>query len=212
MRHSGDSHWAENPSIFILLVFVVIVFVMSAFVGILLRQKKVMKQNHSLIELVDSLELNNAQFKYDSEYKTIVLDTVFFMRDSTTNSYSIRIEPCFVSNTSLIKTTSLSGLMMAGKSLQDSIKAHYLQFTDEPLLLIIEGQTRKTDNKNVYSTSYLRAMELCKLWQEQGISFNDLGCEVIITGTGQNGKNRFLPDDKENTFNDRVIIHIRVVK
>ena len=67
-----------------------------------------------------------------------------------------------------------------------------------------------------YELSYERALSLVKFWSSNGIVFDDLPCEVIISGSGTSSKFRIYPErviggdgfKKGNPKNQRFVIHI----
>lgn len=66
-------------------------------------------------------------------------------------------------------------------------------------LVIIEGQASRmpyyeSDWKNNYTLSYLRAQNLYEFWKENGINLESPQCQVIISGSGEGGVPRCVPD------------------
>lgn len=70
-------------------------------------------------------------------------------------------------------------------------------------LVVIEGQASKvafneSDWKNNYTLSYLRAQYLNEFWKENGIDLDAIPkCELIISGSGEGGVPRVIPNEKE---------------
>lgn len=94
-------------------------------------------------------------------------------------------------------------------------------------LVVIEGQSSRVkyhidDYRNNYTLSYLRAQFLNKFWKENGIDIASIPrCELIISGSGEDGVPRVIPpienpttsDEleswrKEESKNQRFLIHI----
>lgn len=69
-------------------------------------------------------------------------------------------------------------------------------------LVILEGQSSKVafnddDWHNNYTLSYLRAQFLNEFWKENGINLDAIPkCELIISGSGEGGIPRIVPDEK----------------
>lgn len=69
-------------------------------------------------------------------------------------------------------------------------------------LVVIEGQASKVGfNENAwannYTLSYLRAQYLNEFWKANGIDLNAIPkCELIISGSGEGGVPRVVPDEK----------------
>lgn len=70
-------------------------------------------------------------------------------------------------------------------------------------LVIIEGQASKVgfnldDWHNNYTLSYLRAQFLNEFWKKNGIDLSSIpDCELIISGSGEGGVPRIVPDEKK---------------
>ena len=94
-------------------------------------------------------------------------------------------------------------------------------------LVVIEGQSSRVsydvdDYHNNYTLSYLRAQFLNKFWKENGIDLASIPrCELIISGSGEDGVPRVVPSVKEpkttaelakwiaeESRNQRFLIHI----
>ena len=107
--------------------------------------------------------------------------------------------------------------MESSDSLKNNIK----------FLVVIEGQSSRVrfdmdDYHNNYTLSYLRAQFLNKFWKENGIDLASIPrCELIISGSGEDGVPRVSPPMKEpktpeemklwiaeESKNQRFLIHI----
>lgn len=70
-------------------------------------------------------------------------------------------------------------------------------------LVVIEGQSsrvkfNKSNWENNYTLSYLRAQFLNEFWKANNIDLASLPkCELIISGSGEGGVPRYVPDDYE---------------
>lgn len=68
-------------------------------------------------------------------------------------------------------------------------------------LVVIEGQASKvkfdeSDWKNNYTLSYLRARYINEFWKQNGINLEKIPrCELIISGSGEGGVPRIIPDE-----------------
>lgn len=97
----------------------------------------------------------------------------------------------------IIKNTILqlekSEVFKSNGNLEDNIK----------FLVVIEGQSSKVkfdnnDWENNYTLSYLRAQFLNDFWKANDIDLASLPkCELIISGSGEGGVPRYVPDDYE---------------
>lgn len=95
----------------------------------------------------------------------------------------------------LIKNT----IIELNKSLSDTVENN-IKF-----LVIIEGQSSKIPFnegpwRNNYTLSYLRAQYLNAFWKENGIDLNSIPrCELLISGSGEEGVPREVPDTNRLT-------------
>ena len=125
------------------------------------------------------------------------------------------------------------------KNAGDSIKATIQKLQknanlkkDIKYLVVIEGQSSKIpfndpDSiwRNNYTLSYLRAWNLHKFWQANGIDFTKMDrCELVICGSGEEGVPRVVPSEElerlkitsdgyrawsqEESRNQRFLVHI----
>ena len=94
----------------------------------------------------------------------------------------------------LIKNT----IIELNKSLSDTVD-------NIKFLVIIEGQSSKIPFnegpwRNNYTLSYLRAQYLNAFWKENGIDLNSIPrCELLISGSGEEGVPREVPDTNRLT-------------
>lgn len=121
-------------------------------------------------------------------------------------------------------------ILDAGRIVMNTIKK--LENSDSiknniKFLVVIEGQSSRVgydvdDYHNNYTLSYLRAQFLNKFWKEHGIDLASIPrCELIISGSGEDGVPRYIPSIKdpktpeelkiwiaEEQKNQRFLIHI----
>lgn len=141
-------------------------------------------------------------------YKNI--DTTYFEYNIEHKKHILKIPVEFNNTSSKIKDIPLSTqkmLIAAGFTIRDSINSGYKKWNAK-CLLIIEGQASKDFYPLNYELSYERALSLVKLWSQNNITFNPLYCDVIISGSGQSGVLRVMPDIPNNKANQRFLIHI----
>lgn len=142
------------------------------------------------------------------------IDTTYFEYDQIHKKHILKIDVSFNSYSFNIQDVSISDqvrLEKAGKVIYNFVKN---SIPEAKYLLIIEGQSSsdnyyKDDFKNNYVLSYQRAKALYDFWSNKHVLFNDGNkCEVIISGSGEHGSLRKVPDDKWNKANQRFLIHI----
>ena len=152
--------------------------------------KKIQQLQHS-IENIDP-----EYFEYSKEFKRHTLKdiTVSFQTGS--------------SNINDIPQKDLDRLKAAGQAIVRFMQEAKKTIPDAEYLLIIEGQSSKDNYVRNYELSYERSLSLIKYWSSNGIVFDSLPCEVIISGSGQLSSFRVEPDNKNNKANQRFVIHI----
>lgn len=135
------------------------------------------------------------------------IDPHFFEYNSTHKKHILKINVQFKTNSFDITDIPLSQqseLINAGWSISNFLKN---SSEDVKYLLIIEGQSSKDGYAGNDVLSYNRANSLKHLWARENIDFGNK-CEVIVSGSGQNGVMRALPDNAYNEKNQRFLIHI----
>jgi outer membrane protein OmpA-like peptidoglycan-associated protein len=149
------------------------------------------KQINASIEKIDS-----TYFEYDANYKRHTLKNIqvsFKSRSSDINDLS---------------DIDKKNLLKAGRAIVKFMNDAKRDIPDAEYLLIIEGQTSKDNYSKNYELSYGRALSLVRYWERNKISFSDLPCEVIISGSGFKSPFRKYPDIASNKHNQRFVIHI----
>ena len=155
------------------------------------------EQLKKIKELEQSIENINAQyFEYVNEYKRHTLKNV---------NVSFRTSSSDIND---ISETDREKLLNAGKAIQEFLKNAKRDIPQAEYMLIVEGQSSKDNYYYNYELSYARALALVKYWVANDIKFDDLPCEVIISGSGQSSLFRNQPDVGSNTSNQRFVIHI----
>ncbi|MBD5269250.1 MAG: hypothetical protein HDS43_01320 [Bacteroides sp.] len=135
------------------------------------------------------------------------IDTTFFEYNSVHKKHILKINVQFKTNSSDINDIPFEQqkeLRAAGISISKFLKN---SSEDVKYLLIIEGQSSKDNYPGNDMLSYNRANTLKHFWAHQNIDFGNK-CEVIVSGSGQNGIMRVQPDNAFNEKNQRFLIHI----
>lgn len=155
------------------------------------------EQLNKIKELEKSIENINAQyFEYVDEYKRHTLKNVnVSFRTSSSDINDISYE-------------DREKLLNAGRAIQEFLKNAKRDIPQAEYMLIVEGQSSKDNYYYNYELSYARALALVKYWGDNNITFDDLPCEVIISGSGQSSLFRNQPDIGSNVSNQRFVIHI----
>jgi len=125
--------------------------------------------------------LDPQYFKFQEEYKRHVLAA----------------DVQFQTGKAAIQPQYQEMLIGAGKELQKLITRID---TDENIkyMLVIEGSASKDSYSRNYELSYARALELYRLWERKGITFDKGRIEVIVAGSGTGGIGRVETDERKN--------------
>jgi hypothetical protein len=203
--------WTSYSDLMTSLFFVILVlFVLSLVI--------VGKGNLELLKTKEKLEVNlkatNEQLKKIQELNQSIekIDANYFVYDSQYKRHTLKnIQVKFKTGSANINDLSdedKNKLSAAGKAIRTFMLKAQKEIPNAEYLLIIEGQSSKDNYPQNYELSYNRALALVKLWSRKGIYFDDLPCEVIISGSGQSSKFRVQPDIASNSANQRFVIHI----
>lgn len=172
-------------------------------------------QQLTAASLVEELNLERARLVVmEEEYRKLreiqkaieALDPEYFEYQPEYKRHILRKKVQFDAGKSFIKKTDRPDLVQAGRELmrlirsldQDSVGANV------KYMLVIEGQASKDDYSKNYELSYERALSLFRLWEREGIEF-DNRVEVMISGSGDGGLGRVRRDER---LNQRFLIQI----
>lgn len=189
--------WTSYSDLMTNLFFVMLVLFVLA---ISLQHRVVVatqEQLRKIQELEKSIEnIDSKYFVYVDEYKRHTLKDV----NVSFKANSSRIDD--ISEEDRIK------LLNAGRAIQEFLRQAQKNISQAEYMLIVEGQSSKDNFVYNYELSYARALALVNYWKSNNIKFDQLPCELIISGSGQESKFRNKPDNWSNSSNQRFVIHI----
>ena len=194
--------WASYADLMSSLFFIMLVL----FVLTVVMLQKQMKE----IERVK--EATQAEINKIKEIQNAIsnIDSTYFAYNAEHKKHILKIDVGFQTNSADITDISIETrhqLLNAGKAINQFIK-NACQKYNAQYLLIIEGQASKDNFIRNNELSYERALALVNYWKNNGVLFNSEQCEVIISGSGQDGTLRIQPDVAGNVKNQRFLIHI----
>lgn len=200
MAQKQESYfWTSYSDLMTSLFFVMLVLFVLASAMLKNKIDEVEKQKEAtdkelakIREIEESIEAIDPNFfEYNSKHKKHILKiNVQFQKGS--------------SDISDIPQSQQNELIKAGHSISEFLKN---SSDDVRYLLIIEGQSSKDNYPGNDVLSFNRANSLKHFWSNKHIDFSNK-CEVIVSGSGQNGVMRSLPDNAFNEKNQRFLIHI----
>lgn len=200
MAQKQESYfWTSYSDLMTSLFFVMLVLFVLACAMLKNKIDEVEKQK-------EATEKELAKIK-EIEESIEAIDPNFFEYNSTHKKHILKINVQFQKNSSDITdipSNQQTELIKAGKSISDFLKN---SSEDVKYLLIIEGQSSKDGYPGNDVLSFNRANSLKYFWTRQHIDFGTK-CEVIVSGSGENGVMRALPDNAYNEKNQRFLIHI----
>lgn len=184
-----------------LVLFVLVVALLHKKMSDIDAERKATEQQlRKITELNESIEQIDAKyFMYDQSYKRHTLKDI---------SVEFKTKSSDIMD---IDAEDRERLLAAGRAIRSFMLSAKKKLPDAEYLLIVEGQSSKDNYPRNYELSYSRALSLVKYWTRNGIRFDDLPCEVIISGSGQASRFRVRPEvinGKANSANQRFVIHI----
>lgn len=207
--------WTSYSDLMTSLFFVMLVlFVLT----IALLHKSMMKTEADLeakeAELAQIKKINKSiekiderYFKYDKEYQRHTLKDVKVKFNPTSDDIND------------VSDEDRGRLLEAGRAIMSFLKETQKDeaLKDVQYLLIVEGQSSRDGYSENYELSYKRALALVKFWSKNNVVFDDLPCEVVISGSGYASLFREKPETVYDTVsrkyvgnpqNQRFVIHI----
>jgi len=195
---------------------------------ILVNEYKDIIDVYSAVGRIDSTEY----FKYNKEYlkHLFTVDVEFQEKEYRMDRLKLDLTDTAAAD------RKRADVIEAGKIIRDAVEKVEREKSDASdnikFLVVIEGQASKvrfddSDWQNNYVLSYLRARFLDKFWKANGIDLEAIPkCELIISGSGERGVPRNIPDEErlhkqypapddyrqhwveEESKNQRFLIHI----
>lgn len=194
--------WASYADLMSSLFFIMLVLFVLTVVMLQKQMKEIEKMKEATEAEVNKIkEIQNAISNIDSTY---------FAYNAEHKKHILKIDVGFKTNSAEIM--DIAGetrmqLLNAGRAINQFIRDACEKY-EAQYLLIIEGQASKDNYIRNNELSYERALALVNYWRNNGIYFNPEQCEVIISGSGQDGTLRIQPDVRGNVKNQRFLIHI----
>lgn len=194
--------WASYADLMSSLFFIMLVLFVLTVVMLQKQMKEIEKMKEATEAEVNKIkEIQNAISNIDSTY---------FAYNAEHKKHILKIDVGFKTNSAEIM--DIAGetrmqLLNAGRAINQFIRDACEKY-EAQYLLIIEGQASKDNFIRNNELSYERALALVNYWRNNGIYFNPEQCEVIISGSGQDGTLRIQPDVRGNVKNQRFLIHI----
>lgn len=158
------------------------------------EQSNEVRAGKSVIEVYNSIQ----DFFKDSEY---------FEYNFNCKRFEMKQNVQFDGDSDVIKEEDKHKLIQSGNTIYNFIYSHKI-YNNLKFLIIIEGRAAKTPGLEDFGRklSYRRSVSLYKLWEENNIYFNTNNSELLLAGSGFEGKCRY--SDYNDELNRRFIIQI----
>ena len=201
--------------VMLLLFILTIVMTHNAVVGL-----KKEKERSDSLRIATEQELNKIKELQDAVKK---IDTTYFEYDSIFKRHTLKsISVSFKAGSSNINDISdgdRTKLFRAGEAITSFLKDVKKTIPNAEYLIIIEGQSSSDHYPYNNELSYARALALKRFWDKNGIKFDNLPGELLVSGSGRDSKFRIKPEGHEykngkahrwvpNAKNQRFVIHI----
>lgn len=189
--------WTSYSDLMTSMFFVMLVLFVLTISLLHSRMRATEAQLAKIKKLESSIEkIDPEYFQYNSDYKRHTLKniTVSFATGS--------------SEITDIPQHDLKRLEDAGRAIVKFMKEAKKTIPEAEYMLIVEGQSSRDNFPRNNELSYSRALSLVKYWQTKNIVFDDLPCELIVSGSGCDSRFREKPDVAGNKKNQRFVIHI----
>lgn len=213
-ENNNGSFWPSYVDIMTTLFAITLVLFVVSFARFKIKESELKESNEVLQSLVDEYENiitvystigkidSTEYFGYNEQYlkHLFTVEVVYQNKafqidklelDKTNKDAADKVRNDILAAGQLVETTIQSLENNGAKN--DNIK----------FLVVIEGQSSKIpfyddEWKNNYTLSYLRAQYLNEFWKANGIDIDALPrCELIISGSGESGVPRIVPDEAE---------------
>lgn len=195
MARKQNFFWASYADLMTSLFFIMLVLFILV-IAMMKKQQQATEEQLKMIQNVQNAvkELPEEYFSYDEEFRR----------------FSLNKQIQFESGKSAIDVADRQYLIRVGKSIVDLIDKlktdPELSGQDIRYMIIIEGMASMDTYDRNYELSYERALALFRLWEANGISFDETLCELQIAGSGTGGVGRFTGSDEYK--NQRFLIQI----
>ncbi len=194
---SKNVFWVSYSDLMTSLFFIMLVLFVVTVSLMYVRGRATEEELAKIKKIQKSIEnIDSTYFSYDNKFQRHTLKNI-----------SVNFETGS-SKISDIDQATLDKLKNAGEAIVRFMQNAKDNIPEAQYLLIIEGQSSKDNYVRNYELSYERSLALIKYWTKEGVIFDDLPCEVIISGSGQASNFRIHPDISGNKDNQRFVIHI----
>lgn len=212
---SNGSFWPSYVDIMTTLFAIMLVLFAVSFSRFKIKEQEQKETLDMLQSLVDEYENiitvystvgsidSTKYFGYDEKYlkHLFTIDVEYQMK-----GYSIVNQLKLDKTDKILADKKREDIIAAGKLIKETIlklENNSSINNNIKFLVVIEGQSSKVgfeggDWMNNYTLSYLRARYINEFWKQNGIDLEKIPrCELIISGSGEGGVPRIIPNEEE---------------
>jgi len=178
MPKKAKIFWTSYADLMTSLFFIMLVLFVLAIAMMKKQQKATEEQLNRIKEIQNSVkELKGGYFIYQEEYKR----------------FSLKEQIQFQAKSNVIPEANKEYLVGVGQSIVNLINKLKTDYKGQNIkyMIIIEGMASNYAYSKNDELSYLRALSLYKLWEQNKIYFDPKFCELQIAGSGVRGVGRY---------------------
>lgn len=193
MSKKTNFFWASYADLMTSLFFIMLVLFVLTVVMMKRQSKATEEQLKKIVEIQNSVkELDTTYFSYQDEYKR----------------FTLKKQIQFAPAQSIIKDQYKDYLLGVGKNIEDLVLRLQNKYKNNDIkyMIIIEGMASNDQYKYNDELSYLRALSLLKLWDNNNIHFDPNFCELQVAGSGTRGVGRYSGNSERK--NQQFLIQI----
>lgn len=212
--NNNSSFWPSYVDIMTTLFAITLILFVVSFARFKIKETELRDSNEMLQALVDEYEnivtvystvskIDSTQyFAYNAQYLKHLFTVDVVYQDKEYRIDKLKLDQ---TNPQLADKTR-ADIVNAGRIVMETIQS--IEQSDSidnniKFLVVIEGQSSRlsyseSDWKNNYTLSYLRAQYLNEFWKQNDIDIDAIPrCELIISGSGEQGVPRAVPDEAD---------------
>lgn len=206
-QHNNGAFWPSYVDVMTTLFAVMLVLFAVSYSRFRVKERQlqtIVNEYENIITVYSTVSAidSTAYFGYNKEYlkHLFTVDVEYQQKEYRIDRLSLDLTD------SVAAGEKRDSIRAAGELIQQTIErleASGRVSDNIKFLVVIEGQSSKVrfdegDWRNNYTLSYLRAQFLNKYWKDCGIDIEAMPrCELIISGSGEGGVPRVVPDEGE---------------
>jgi len=203
-RKKNDFFWVSFSDLMTTMFFVMLVLFVLTVIFLKLEQSKTQAEVDELEKIV----------RLEEQFKPLEEDGDFFYLEDCKKfiARDLMGVEIFESEKTTILKKYIPKTIKIGEKLERFLNKLEEQNSEFSYLLVIEGNMANNYKKSIdknseygFRTSYERALAVYNLWVDNGIDFRKGNVEVLISGSGFNGRCREDKEENNKRFSIQII-------